>query len=894
MEYQSGKNKVIIVGAGLSGICMGIALKKQGIDFVILEKNPSVGGTWFENQYPGSGCDIPMFAYCYSFEQFKGNEWPKQPEILEYFKHCVEKYEIEKHICFDAVVDNAKFVDNKAHWQVTLQDGRQFDAKFLVSATGQLNIPYTPKFAGMEAFKKPILHSARWQSDIEIKDKVIGIIGNGATTLQLVEALQPVCKKVHVFARSAKYIYPRVKYSPLTMEKMRNDEEFWLKSREQFSDSQDQYHAFLNQFPKLDPFDSNSEVKQFYAQSSTSGWEQYDEFYRWLEARNLRPNYPTGCSRPLASNTYHEAIRADNVELVTQGIDRFSETGIISGEEQHELDLVIMATGFDLQNLVPPYDIIGANNKLLKESWSVSPNSFLGIAAQSYPNLFFLYGPNTNTNATSVTFYVESQVNYIMQILAEEKSLGFTRIEVKPEAVNRFADLVRTKSAEVSESAECSSWYKNNDNINISTFPGRFAEYQELTKHVDLNDYVIQMPAADKKPVLAKESIEKVKLQVIHIFANTTGLQKREVDADRALREYPLDSMLITEFIKQINKHFDLSLAPVVLFEYLTLGKFGKFIAHETISEQPHIQEEEPVAPKPRPSNVPMLSSKQMNMLKNVSKELTSDKDPKVLNKSAGYKDDAIAIIGATGYFPQADSTQALWDNLVSNQLCITEVPKERWDWQQCAQGHDDIGETRTKWGGFVNGVDLFDPLFFKISPTEAEWIDPQHRLFLQSCWEVIEQAGYNPYALSDSKVGIILGINLNDYSELIQQENSDLNSLQMSGLMHLFGANRVSYLFGFTGPSEVIDTACSSSLVAVHRGIQSLKQDNCDLVIAGGANLMLSPKMHLLYAKAGMLAEDGRCKTFSDQANGYVRGEGVAVVLMKKLAEAKADGDVI
>ncbi|OCQ18832.1 hypothetical protein A7985_22720 [Pseudoalteromonas luteoviolacea] len=896
MEYT---NKVIIVGAGLSGICMAIALKKKGIDFVILEKNAGVGGTWFENRYPGAGCDIPMFAYCYSFERFNGeHEWPKQPEILAYFEHCVEKYDIAKHIRFNATVNTAQFDEDNAHWDVSLTDGSRYRGQFFVSATGQLNIPHTPQFAGMDAFKSPIVHSAEWQNDLDVKDKVVGIVGNGATTLQIVEALQPIAKKVHVFARSAKYIFPRVKYSPLTIAKMKRDETFWLNMREQFSASQDKYHAHLNQFPSLDPFNPDSDVKQFYAQSNIADWDEYDGFYKWLEARDLRPDYPTGCSRPLASNTYHNAIREENVELVTQGIERFDETGVICDGEQRPLDMMIMATGFDLNNLVPKYDIIGANNRLLADAWAEYPQAYLGMAAASYPNLFFLYGPNTNTNSTSVTFYVECQVNYIMQILAEQEQQGFNRLEVKPEAVTRFTDFIQTKSQEVAESAECSSWYKNKDNLNISTFPASFDKYAELTAHASLQDYIVHYPEKEALPEVSSEQINKVKPKVVEVFASTTGLEKGDIDTERALGEYPLDSMLMTEFINKINQRFDVKLETVVLFECATLAKLAERIAATIASQTPHASAAEAQAShavatpnsESAATNVPMLSSKQMNMLMQSTQAQTTDGEEKASSEAT----EAVAVISAAGYFPQADSAEALWQNLIDNQLSITEIPETRWNWHQHAAEHDDIGESRTKWGGFVNDVDLFDPLFFKISPTEAEWIDPQQRLFLQCCWELIERAGYNPFGMSNKKVGVILGINLTDYAELIQQSLIELNSLQMSGLMNLFGANRVSYLFGFTGPSEVIDTACSSSLVAVHRGIQSLRQDNCDMVIAGGANLMLSPKMHLLYAKSGMLAEDGRCKPFSDQANGYVRGEGVAAVLLKKLSRAEADGDTI
>ncbi|MFC3195095.1 beta-ketoacyl synthase N-terminal-like domain-containing protein, partial [Marinicella sediminis] len=894
MKTQQPEHKVIIVGAGLSGICMGITLKKMGIDFVILEKNDAAGGTWFNNLYPGCGCDIPMFAYCYSFEKFEGDAWPKQPEILAYLKDCVRQYNIEENIVFNASAQQAKFDEHRGQWTVTLAEGKQFTAQFLINATGQLNRLNYPKITGIEQFQNTVCHSAEWDSGIATAGKKIGIVGNGATALQLVEALQPVAEQVCVFARSAKYVFPRVNYSPMTINKMHSDEHFWRETRARFSVAQDEYRKLLDEYPKVDPFDEQSEMKQLYAQSNINDWDEFDAFYTWLEGQNMRPDYPTGCSRPLASNTYHKAIREANVTVYNGHIDQFDEQGVVINGNHQALDLVIMATGFDLNNLIPPYEIVGAAEQRLSDSWADSPEAYLGLATAGFPNLFFLYGPNTNTNSSSVTFFVESQVEYIKQMLESQQKRDFRLITVKPDVQKGYMQYMLDKCQQATESADCSSWYKNDNNINISTFPGGYQEYKALTETFRAEDYSIVYTAASSQLNKATD-VSKVIEDVVEIFSTTTGLAVREVNAGKPLRDYAMDSILITDFIKRVNNHYQLNLDAAVFFEYPDLSSFCSSLAEMLpealpLSKTAHVSDES----SHQTPVLPSLSHTQIKMLKAANQSIEVNQHRPNQPNTLIDSHEPIAVIGAHGYFPQANNLEELWDNLASERDCIAEVPLDRWDWQAYFGNPADGNKTRVKWGGFIDGVDQFDPLFFQISPREAELMDPQHRLFLQCCWELVELAGYNPNALTDQRVGVILGINLNDYAELVQQQASRNDTLQMSGLMHLFGANRISYLFGFTGPSEVIDTACSSSLVAIHRGIQSLRQGDCDMVIAGGSNLMLSPKMHLLYSKAGMLAVDGRCKTFSAEANGYARGEGVAAVLLKGLSAAEKDGDMI
>jgi acyl transferase domain-containing protein/acyl carrier protein len=254
-----------------------------------------------------------------------------------------------------------------------------------------------------------------------------------------------------------------------------------------------------------------------------------------------------------------------------------------------------------------------------------------------------------------------------------------------------------------------------------------------------------------------------------------------------------------------------------------------------------------------------------------------------------------IAIIGISGVFPGAGDIDELWENLLNGRGCITEIPKTRWSWEEYyGDPVREANKTNIKWGGFIDGVDKFDPVFFGVSPREAAFMDPQQRLMMTHIWKAIEDAGYSAQSLSGSKTAIFMGTGNSGYSELLSRANVTIEGYSSTGMVPSVGPNRMSYFLNIHGPSEPVETACSSSLVAIHRAVCAIREGTCDMAAAGGVNTILTPDLHISFNKAGMLVEDGRCKTFSDKANGYVRGEGAGVVLLKKLKDAERDGDHI
>ena len=257
---------------------------------------------------------------------------------------------------------------------------------------------------------------------------------------------------------------------------------------------------------------------------------------------------------------------------------------------------------------------------------------------------------------------------------------------------------------------------------------------------------------------------------------------------------------------------------------------------------------------------------------------------------------DSIAIIGMSCRFPGSPDAVSFWENLEANKDLITEIPRERWDWKKYyGDSLEEQGKTKSKWGGFIEDIAAFDPLFFGISPREAELMDPQQRITLEGVWHALEDAGVAPKKIRGSDTGIFIGVSTSDYSLLLNKYTDQYSQAQYStGSLHSVLTNRISYLLDLHGPSEPVDTACSSSLIAIHRAVKNLRSGDCQMAIAGGVNALLSPELTLSFSQAGMLSKDGRCKTFDQSANGYVRGEGVGIVILKPLSRAEADGDRI
>jgi len=418
-----------------------------------------------------------------------------------------------------------------------------------------------------------------------------------------------------------------------------------------------------------------------------------------------------------------------------------------------------------------------------------------------------------------------------------------------------------------------------NDELNLSLTPADFFEFATLSRlagHIgNIAASPTPLPAAAPAPVPASASVAPADpaayalARLTDIAARVLEVEPATLDAEAELGEFGFDSITMTGFATKVNDELNLSLTPADFFEFATLSRLAGHIAGSVAPPAPTPMPEAVIPAVPAPARV------------------TASAPP-------AASDDPIAIVGFSCRFPGALDGDAFWDNLRAGRDSITRIPADRWDWRAFdGDPKAEQGKTNIHWGGFIDGVFEFDSLFFGISPREAKLMDPAQRLLMMHVWKAIEDSGHDPRSLAGRRVGLFVGTTISGYHE-IPGGDAGAEGYAATGAVPSVGPNRISYFLDWHGPSEPVETACSSSLVALHRAILAMWAGDCEMALAGGVNTIVTPAAHIAYAKAGMLSPDGRCKTFSPQANGYVRGEGVGMVVLKRLSEARRDGDPI
>ncbi|MCB2360141.1 SDR family NAD(P)-dependent oxidoreductase [Clostridium estertheticum] len=384
--------------------------------------------------------------------------------------------------------------------------------------------------------------------------------------------------------------------------------------------------------------------------------------------------------------------------------------------------------------------------------------------------------------------------------------------------------------------------------------------------------------------------ISKMKLALIQEVSKLLKVKTEDIDSYTELSDYGFDSITFTQFCNILNGEYKIDIAPTIFFEYSTIEAFVQYLVDEymdVFSSYFITETKQTVTIKEEKVQEPQFTRRKRFTINESA--LTDE------SRLKDNSDELIAIVGVSGIFPMAADVEQFWANILEGKDCISEIPKERWDWKKYyGNPAHEKNKTNIKWGGFIDGVDEFDALFFGISPKEAELMDPQQRLIMTYIWKSIEDAGYSAKSLWGSKTGIFVGTTNSGYCGMFSKDKVEIEGYSSTGMVPSVGPNRMSYFLNFKGPSEPIETACSSSLVAIHKAVTAIKNGDCDMAIAGGVNTILNPDLYISFNKAGMLCEDGRCKTFSSEANGYVRGEGVGMILLKKLKDAEANGDHI
>ncbi|MGD9920338.1 MAG: flavin-containing monooxygenase [Pseudorhodoplanes sp.] len=499
--------KVIIVGAGLSGICMGIKLLEAGIPFVIYEKNDAVGGTWYENAYPGAGVDIPNHFYSFSFKL--KHDWSrhfaKRDELWSYLKQCVADYGLDRHIVFNAEVTTATFDETQSIWAVTVRHGNQTETvdrgNVFVTATGQLNRPKVPDIPGMDTFEGASFHTARWPAGEKLDGRRVALIGTGASSMQVAPSIANKVAKLLIFQRTPCWaaLHPNYQRSvPDGMQWAFKHVPYlaqWYRLL-LFWAAGDGLHASLQvdpdwPMPELSVSAENHKLRE----------SLVEHIRRELKDRidlieKVIPSYPPYTKRMLRDNNWYQTLQRQNVELVNAGVARISGNSIIDETgAAHEADVIVFATGFHSNRLLWPMSIKGRDGRVIEDMWDRDdPRAFLGITVPGFPNFFILYGPNTNlSHGGSIFFHAELQVRYVMQALRDMIEKDLASVECRQDRFDTYNDSVdEAHSRMVWAHKGANSWYRNRRGRVVANSPWRLVDYWRLTAAFNPDDYTIR------------------------------------------------------------------------------------------------------------------------------------------------------------------------------------------------------------------------------------------------------------------------------------------------------------------------------------------------------------------------------------------------------------------
>jgi 4-hydroxyacetophenone monooxygenase len=498
---------VLVIGAGMSGVLAGVRLAHAGIPYTIIEKNPAVGGTWYENRYPGCRVDVGNHFYCYSFEP--DDEWSEffaqQPELQHYFERVAREYGVAERIRFETEVRSAVWDEASATWSVGVEGPggpQELTGTAVISAVGQLNRPKLPDLKGIDDFEGLAMHSAQWVDGTDLAGKRVAVVGTGASAFQIVPTVAEQVEHLSVFQRSAPWMFPNPHYHDAVGDGVR-----WALRHLPFYG---RWYRFLLFWPSCDgglpamrvdpdwPHQDRavSEVNDM-AREFFSGWmvEQCggDEEL----AAKVVPDYVCLGKRTLQDNgSWLGALTRPNVDLVTEPIERITPTGVRTADGvDHEVDVIVYATGFHANRYLWPMEIVGRDGAVLSEQWGDEPTAYLGIAMPNFPNLFCLYGPGTNlAHGGSLIFHSECQIRYVMGALGALLEGDHRSIEVRPEVHDDYNERLQAELDTMvwSHPSIRHSWYRNDSGKIFVLSPWRLVDYWSWTARPDVDEFELR------------------------------------------------------------------------------------------------------------------------------------------------------------------------------------------------------------------------------------------------------------------------------------------------------------------------------------------------------------------------------------------------------------------
>jgi len=469
----------------MSGILSAIKLQQAGFDqFVVYEKADRLGGTWRENTYAGIACDVPSHFYSYSFAL--NPEWTQRfspgQEIQSYFEEIAQRFGVDARIEYGKQVQSCVFREGR--WRIEIDDGSQDEADFIIAATGVLHHPSIPDFPGRDSFEGPAFHSARWDPNVSLADKRVGIIGTGSSAIQMVSALADKVPALTLFQRTPQWVAP-AENPPYTEEEkahFRANPEAMETIREEFARTMTD--AFANVL-----VDADSPLLKLVHDNCVANLENSVTDPELRE--KLRPDYRAACKRLIMSPNFYEAIQHPNAQLVTEGIERIEPGGVQTIDGRlHELDVLIFATGFHVDSFVRPMEVRGRTGTLLDDAWKDAPSAYMAISVPDFPNFFLLNGPNSPVGNFSLIDVAERQFDYVLQLLEMVRSGQCTGLSASGQAMDEF-DRQRKKAARNTIwNSGCKSWYLDGDGL-PTAWPWTYDKFREEMSNPRLEDYEI-------------------------------------------------------------------------------------------------------------------------------------------------------------------------------------------------------------------------------------------------------------------------------------------------------------------------------------------------------------------------------------------------------------------
>lgn len=475
---------IVIIGAGAAGIAMGIQLLRAGYTgLTIVEKSEAIGGTWHDNRYPGCGCDVPSHLYSFSFEpnpdwQYK---FARQPEIERYLAGCVERHGLGPYLRLATEIASARWDHDAGRWHLQTTLGEALVADVVISGTGQLNRPSTPELPGLAAFAGIALHSARWDPSLDVTGKDVAVIGTGASAVQIVPEIAKVARSLTLLQRSPGYVIPRG-------DRVYRRWERWVFRNVPLVRRLYRWWFYWANEARFGAFRTGSALGRLVT---------------WLSLRNLRsvvddpmlrakltPSYPIGCKRILISDEWYQTLIRPEVVVVTSPIAHVTVDAIVTADgAAHPAQVLVFATGFESTGFLAPIEIVDRGGHTLAETWRAGAEAHLGVTVSGFPNLFLLYGPNTNLGHSSILFMIECQVRYVVRCLEALRRRGKRWLDVRSETMARSNAALQTTLAGSAWAADCHNWYRTPDGKHTNNWSGRTSSYWWRTRRPSLDEF---------------------------------------------------------------------------------------------------------------------------------------------------------------------------------------------------------------------------------------------------------------------------------------------------------------------------------------------------------------------------------------------------------------------